>query len=151
MIKKFETEMLDASNAYQGIISISNRNSSKKEKVVYLLWTLEDIGDVLKKYDKRYRDQYNVLLKEYGDLMEANNPQTGRPIWDIPPSKREEFDEKVEELEQVKIEFTCERLMLKDIIDHLEISGGEIRPLRKIGILIKDEIDKKKKRDAESN
>jgi hypothetical protein len=147
MIKKFKTELFDASNAYIGAVSVSNRNSSKKEKAVYLLWEFEDITEVLKKFNKRYQDQYNVLLREYGVLGEENDPNTNQPIWDIPPSKRKEFDDKVAELKAVEVEFTCPRLILKDLIDIIEISGGEIRPLRKVGILIKDEESAKLKKN----
>lgn len=138
MIKKFkDVELFDTSNAYTAVISLSNRNSSKKKDLVYLLWRLEDIAGVLKKHEKRYRDQFNEILKEFGTLQEENNEE-GRPVWDVPPEKRDEYEAKILELKEFKIEFTCERLMLKDIIDKLEVSGGEIRPLKKIGILIKE-------------
>lgn len=121
-------ELFKLVQAYESFTSLQKSNTLPFK----IAWEVADILESLEKHYKRFLDEKNKLIKEYGKPDEKN-----KEVYMIEPDKINLFNEKFEGLGKTEIDITLIKIDKKALFDNdIKINGNS--DLQAMKIFIKE-------------
>lgn len=121
-------ELYKVVQAYESFTNLQKSNALPFK----LAWDVADLLEPLEKHYKRFLDEKNKLIKEYGEPDEKN-----KEMYMIEPNKVDLFNEKFGELGKTEIDVTLVKIDKKALFDSdVKINGNS--DLQAMKIFIKE-------------
>lgn len=121
-------ELFKIVQAYESFINLQKSNALPFK----LAWDVADLLEPLEKHYKRFLDEKNKLVKEYGEPDEKN-----KEIYTIKPEKISLFNNKIEEIGKIQVDIKLVKIDKKALFDSdVKINGNS--DLQAMKIFIKE-------------
>jgi len=125
-----EFRLEDVWNASNAIIMFTNQNKLDLK----LGWAFEDVVDALEKPVKRYNEERDKMVRKFGAAVKNDKDQpTGR--YNI--TDQEGFQKATDKLGDNKVKVEFYPIDMNEVEKAgLKMNGQELRPMRKLGVLV---------------